>query len=188
MSESIISPEKVTEELQKLYQLFQNGAITSTEYAQAKAKVLAVDSESTAQSMSRDHGQSQIQLLRLEMQNALISADHNWEYERERHLIYPKDGRPYEPAKSDWLVSMLLNLLPIIGLITAGKDPNLFKDPKILSLILGLSAIFLAFAMGGAISAYSRFRRFKSAQEEYLNIRSNIQAQYEQRIQELQSQ
>lgn len=144
--------------------------------------MLAVEPESA------DHVQTQIQLLQLEMQNALISADHNWEYERERHLIYPKDGPPYEPSKHDWLVSALLCLLPGIGLITPTKDRSSWKDPKIMSLMLGLAGIFLVIAIGGAFFAYSRFRRFRLAQENYWTIKSNIQAQYEQRIRELQSQ
>jgi hypothetical protein len=35
-----IPSDRITEELQKLYQLFQSGALTADEYAQAKLKIL----------------------------------------------------------------------------------------------------------------------------------------------------
>jgi hypothetical protein len=171
-----IPTDRITEELQKLYQLFQAGALNADEYAQAKAKILnSADVNSEAVNVD-----TQIQLLRVEMDNALLRAEQDWEVERESLLIYPKDGRPVEPSDGDVVVAVLISVLFVIAIIFMIANRAVSSAETVL-MVIALAVGAVAFP----VYAKSRLANFRQAEDAYRMRRSNIYDHYDQRIQAL---
>jgi hypothetical protein len=180
---SYIPPDHITAELEKLHQLFQSGAITAAEYTQAKAKVLSSSTPTKAPTPPSTEPTiaTQIQLLNLEMQNALLQAEHNWQYERESHMIR-HFGFPHEPSNADLFWAGLLSLfmtIPIIPVLALT-----YRSPATLVIL----AIFIIPPVGFFMYTKSRLTRFEQARNHYWRHQSKIRDRYEQRIKELKAQ
>jgi hypothetical protein len=175
--------DRVTEQLQELYQLFQSGAINAEEYAQAKAKILN-PTANKAPKPEPTNIDTQIQLLQVEMENALLRTEQNWEQERESHLIYPENGRPYEPSDSyvGWSIfgSIFLGSLGIM-LIMMMVTTSSKQSGVIWLMILGL--IIAAICL--PLYAKSKASSFQQAKEAYWLRRTDIHDRYQARIKQL---
>jgi hypothetical protein len=176
-----IPSDRITEELQKLYQLFQSGALTANEYAQAKSKILepTVQTASTTESLNIE---TQIQLLRVEMENALLRIDQDWGYKRESYLIYPRAGSPFEPSNGYVVLIAfcgIIFIIPGMMILLLGA----YQSPTV--LVSGIVSAIAGFAL--PIHAKMKLSAFREALDYYYRHRSNTRDRYEQRIKELQS-
>jgi hypothetical protein len=208
------SPDRLTEELQKLYELFQSGAINADEYARAKLTILGAADVGTTQAAA--HLQlsnevtdidTQVRLLRVEMENALLRADRSWDQVRESMLTYPRNARSYESSNTDtgWIDllfaligpqdasprepsgadvgwAIFLSVICIAGAILL----MLGAERSVGNLLLAFGCIVIAIVV--PIDAKVRLSNFQEAEEAYCCYRSRIYDQYQKRIQELQSQ
>jgi hypothetical protein len=173
-----IPSDRITEELQKLYQLFQNGAINADEYAQAKSKLLGpapiTQTKPIAESLNLD---IQIQLLQVEMENALLRVEQAWEQERQSYLISRRGGSLREPSKIDVWFSNILGAVFILSIFLL----PLAKSPKDVVMFL-----LLVIAGCGLLIRANRLADFQEAEDAYRMHRSDTYDRYSRRIQEQQ--
>src|SRR5437764_601090 len=85
----------IADELQKLEDLRRSGALSETEFARAKAAVLA-GAAAPARPAVEQHLADQLGEVRY--QNELARLDREWEAERERYMITDRYGRRYLPT------------------------------------------------------------------------------------------
>src|SRR5687768_12151 len=99
----------LADELAKLEELRRTGALTETEFAQAKAKLLAADAPPARDAVVEKLGE---QLAETRYQNELARIDREWQIEREKYMLTGKYGRRYIPT-----VGMGLVVAIIIGFV-----------------------------------------------------------------------
>jgi hypothetical protein len=88
----------IADELHKLQELHQSGALTDAEFAQAKARVLA--GRTSASEPDEKEADLRDQLAELKRDSELDRLDREWDQERQRYLIYGRYGaQPYTPSK-----------------------------------------------------------------------------------------
>ncbi|AWM40410.1 hypothetical protein GobsT_10920 [Gemmata obscuriglobus] len=91
----------IADELKKLEGLRWNGTLTDTEFAHAKAAILAQlgpapepRPDPVAEAQARHRAATRYR-------DAIERIDREWEQERERHLVTAKDGRQYAPTTGE---------------------------------------------------------------------------------------
>jgi hypothetical protein len=155
----------IADEIRKLQELHQAGALTDTEFAQAKARVLAGQPGATQGEQLRD------ELAGLRRQQALDRLDREWDHERERYLFTSRYGNRYTPSKGN-AVAQAAGLVAF-GVLVAFMPALMFG---------GLGAMNWLFALLGAVAAsvgasialftYARASQYEHAYKHYQRTRA----------------
>jgi hypothetical protein len=84
------SAMSISEEINKLQQLHNSGAMTAQEFAAAKAAVLAAaNTPGTANDLER-----------MKIENELARLDRDWDFDRDKYMMSRNRGRRYIPTRS----------------------------------------------------------------------------------------
>ncbi len=163
----------IADELQKLHRLLEIGAITTEEYEQAKSKLLK-------QQDPAEQSSTEERLVQLELQNALLKAEQDWQAEREQYLSFSKGGGgPYEPTGATVAWSILYCGFVFILCGWLASSPRLSWGERLLLLFTAA----MAFAL--PLYGWIRYKEFKAACSAYLFRRTKIRERYENRIKSL---
>lgn len=159
------------DELQKLEDLRQRGALNDDEFAAAKAAVLA--------GLANPQAALQAHVADIRRQNELARIDREWEIERERHLITGRYGRRYVPSRTMAILSGVVvatfgglwtGLASNIGGGIAGGG-SLFPLFGLAFILLGLGMSVYLFVMAGRYR--SAWNAYQQRRAEALQNRSN---------------
>jgi hypothetical protein len=161
----------IADELHKLQELHQSGALTDDEFAQAKARVLAAQSRGTegepADATLREH------LSELQRENELARLDREWDRQREQYQVAGRYGYRYTPSKAG---SMITGLIAIGGgtlwTVMAVTMIGGMGGPGALFPLFGV--LFILFGIGIALFSFMRANQYEQAYQRYQRRRALI--------------
>lgn len=160
----------LADELRKLQELHQSGALTDKEFAAAKARILNGENTRALQGSPFE----QERLDSLERQNQLLQLDNNWQREREQYMIRGKYGHRYVPNKA-WSV-IGGGVAVVFGLFWTGMAFSITSGfpGGIGSLFPLFGVVFIVVGIAGSIYSFSRAEQYERAQRRYHQRRSQI--------------
>jgi hypothetical protein len=154
----------LADELSKLQQLHQNGALTDEEYARAKDAVLARAEESSPDERSA----VQRQLDQMQRQQALLRLDQDWDRERASYLMRGKHGQFYPPSKflsvAVGIFVAIFGIIWTMGTLSLGA-PGFFPF---------FGVFFVLLAIGVSIYNYKRAEAYEQAEARYRQRRAEM--------------
>lgn len=166
----------IADELQKLEDLRCGGALSETEFAKAKAAVLAgaADRSPVEQHLSE-------QLAEVRYQNELARIDREWETEREKYMFIDKFGRRHVPIPGAGIAVAVIGgvfgvLLLIMAFALAGWAPPTqgpFVVAKTVIPLFGL--VFIIAVVGLGLHGHWRAQAYQKAHAAYQARRQQIQ-------------
>ena len=154
----------LTDELTKLQALHDSGTLTDTEFADAKAKVLA---ESQPEPSATDKG-VQHDLRCLQIQNEILSLDQSWSVERESYMLHGRYGSRVVPSAARSTGSAIFVGVVFFGLLILGMSA---PHGGVL-IVIGLLGI--ALAVGSGLSGSSKAAAYNAADEQYQQKRNAL--------------
>ncbi len=140
----------ISQELERLHQLYTSGGLSAAEYDQAKAKVISSSKPSS-------------------QQQQLAELEHAWLHERERYAIGTRHGRTLPTGQYTALVIGLC--IVVIGGLYYLQTQDQLGDASISMQIFLLTAL-LPSAMG--LRVYIKHRSYKRAEEDYRQRRRQL--------------
>jgi hypothetical protein len=165
----------IADELAKLEQLRQSGALTDDEFARAKEAVLrggGSPGEPANQHVAE-------QLAEVRYQNELARIDREWEIEREKYMVAGKYGRRYIPTKGMSLFAAVTGAVggviwTVFAISITGNAPDEgpFALAKGVFPVFGI--LFICAAVVFGIYGYSKAAAYKQAQDTYRARRAAI--------------
>lgn len=155
----------ITDELRKLAQLHQEGALTDDEFATAKAAVLAEGpARSTADNLLTPDLAADFNR-HAELQN----LDREWELERENYMVTGRYGRRYIPERGSSLGGGIF--LSVIGVAWTGFAMSMPHVPFFFPLF---GIMFVLFGIGMSIHSYRKAEDYERAQQRYRRRRAEL--------------
>ena len=169
----------IADELQKLEELRQRGALTNEEFAQAKAKLLASTSETSKPDVSEHLSE---QLAEVRYQNELARLDREWEIERQKYLITDRYGRQHIPTTGMGIGIAVVGggfgvfwTIMAIAITGSGPSDGPFGVARVIFPLFGV--VFVVGAIGYGIYAYSRAQEHDLALAAYQARRRAVRAE-----------
>ncbi len=162
----------LADELERLQALHDSGTLTDSEFADAKAKVLAENQPSATVASSG----VQRDLRRLQIQNEILSLDQSWSDEREDYMLHGRYGSRSVPNESSSMsaavfLCVLFLIVGIVGASISGGTPIVVMS--VLGFLGGIWCGFYYSAKAGIYDAayeqYQQERRDLTDQLEALN-------------------
>ena len=98
----------IADDIARLQEMHESGALTDAEFVAPKARLLAADSPASAP--SQDAG-LQRDVRRLGIQNQILQLDQDWQAERETLMVRGRYGSRYTPTRSS-----SLRLAAVVGM------------------------------------------------------------------------
>lgn len=154
----------LADDLTKLEELRRTGALTETEFAQAKAKLLAGETAPAGDAIADKLGE---QLAEVRYQNELQRIDREWATEREKYMITGRYGRRHIPTAGESLVGGIV--IGVFGAfwtimafsITSGApDEGPFALAKVFFPLFGIAftcfGVYMGFHAYGKAEAYNK--------------------------------
>jgi hypothetical protein len=158
----------LADEIGKLQELRESGALTDEEFARAKAAVLASGS---LQANQPDDAPLQRHLQHIEIQNEIERLDREWELEREKYMATGRYGSRHVPSEGGSIVAALIiggfGLFWTIGAASMGA-PAIFP-------IFGI--VFVVLGVGASLSGFTKAGEYQHAYREYQERRARLLAQ-----------
>jgi len=158
----------LSDEIQKLQELHDAGALTDEEFARAKSVVLA-----SALPDAAAIGSTPV-LEDIRHQNEVARLDREWELEREQYMVTGRYGSRHLPSEGGSILgAVLLGGFGIFWTITAasGGAPVFF-------VLFGV--VFIAMAVGMGISGATKAAGYREARKKYQQRRARLLAQSKQ--------
>ena len=155
----------LSDEIRKLQELHDTGALTDEEFARAKATVLCAEPSQLGQGDGVHRQLGQIRL-----QNEIARLDREWNLEREKYLISNKYGTRSVP--NEWgnlLVGLLLGGFGVFFTVSAASTGT----PAIFVIFSG---IFTLIGAGAGISGFAKAGEYRKAHELYQERRTELLA------------
>jgi hypothetical protein len=146
----------IADELAKLEELRRSGALSESEFAQAKAAILS----GSGSDASLDQHMSE-QLAEVRYQNELAQIDREWQIERERYLITNNYGLRTVPTAGLGIATALIGgvgglLWTIFAFWLTHQGPDGFGPPPIVGIIFPLfGVLFMGVGVGYGSYCYS---------------------------------
>ncbi len=157
----------LSDEIRKLQELHDRGALTDDEFTQAKAAVLA----SASRAADAVEGQQVVnaQLDALRIQNELAQLDREWEIASQRYMMRGRYGHQYRPSKGTALIPGVIAVVwGGIWTVTAFRMSNGVEDaPGAFSLFPYFGFVFIAFGVGISLYAWVQANRYEEAHAAY---------------------
>ena len=155
----------LTNELERLQALYDSGALTDAEFADAKAKVLVERHPQDAvqtRAVQADIG-------RLQIQNQILQLDQNWANERTRHMLYGRSGPAYVPTYSNTIgPTFLFAILSLVFFAFPGSAQHQYSEGVFMGLFI--LTIGIVMAVGGSI----KVKAYNTAYEQYQMRRDEL--------------
>jgi Short C-terminal domain len=151
----------VADELRKLQELHQSGALTDEEYADAKGSVLAGPADRPEDSGVKGH------LHEIRHQNDIAQLDREWAMERDRYMVAGRWGYRYVPSRGMSLLGGVV--ITVFGVIwtmmtVSMGAPGFFPLFGVVFILFGLGASAYAFIKASEYEAgYKRYRQRRAA-------------------------
>lgn len=161
----------LSDELRKLQELHESGALTAEEFAQAKQTVLAKHSTQTEAS---NPANLQSKLQEVELQNRLLQLDQQWQADSENYMLRGQNGR-YFPTKEGSIVRCILTtgLGFFIALaVVASSSAMAVSSPWLLGI--GIFILFVAIALVLSGFEYVKAQEYDRAYWDYQNLRDQM--------------
>ena len=155
----------ITEEIEKLQALHDQGALTDDEFAQTKATLLARLADEQSVSYASDLNK---EAEHLRLQNELNQLDLDWEHERESYKVRGRNGRRYIPSVPISIIAMIAGIVfgvAWISLMVSKGEPGL-------PTFFGLLIIFVV--VGRSLYDYTKARGYRQAQGRYQERRRQL--------------
>ena len=153
---------KLTDELERLEALRGSGALTDTEFAAAKAQVLAAAPPDAAASAS-----VQRDLQRLQLQSELLRLDQDWSEKREEYLLHGKAGRTSVPTVGNSIGGgVFLGLLALMFALIGANMPHGegLETVGLLAAIVSVPVGFYTYSKAKTYeAAYSAYQQKRTA-------------------------
>lgn len=170
----------IADELKKLEDLRRNGTLTETEFAQAKATVLAQPAPTAAEPAGAKLDEH---LAQVRYQNELERIDREWAMEREKYMITGKNGQRHVPTVGDGLgAAVIIGVFGVFWTILAftvtngGPDfgPD-FGPPPVIRIFFPLFGVaFTAFGIWSGITAAQKAEAYTRAHAAYQRRRAAV--------------
>jgi hypothetical protein len=159
----------IADELRKLQDLHQSGALTDQEFAAAKAAVLAGE----ARGAEPEPGVMQQHLDEIRLQNEVARLDREWELEREQYVITGRYGYRYLPNKTmSVIMGVVIVVFGIFWTVMAFGMVGEVSGPFILFPLFGV--VFIAAGVGMSIYGYNKATAYEKAYQEYQRRRAEL--------------
>jgi hypothetical protein len=163
----------LTEELEKLHDLYTRGALSADEFSRAKSALLTQPQQTITRPDALVTHLDEVQF-----QNELARIDREWEMERENYVIQSRYGRSHVPTGSDVTGAVFGAVFGIIWTIVAftvtsyAPDVGPFPLVKICFPLFGV--VIVIFALVHAARSYSRMQDYEEARRAYEVRRQNV--------------
>ena len=156
----------IADELKKLQELLDSGALSDDEFAQAKRALLDGDITYGASSSNEQ------QLAELQSQNELLRIDQEWQNEREDHKVsYGRHSAPTVPSAFRTVMSLFGGLFAIgFGIFWMGQTPRL-GAPDFFPMF---GYVIIVIGIGLPIYHFIKYSSYKSAYDDYQRRRSEV--------------
>jgi hypothetical protein len=166
----------IADELQKLEELRRSGALSESEFARAKAAVLAGGADPNQQPLGQHLAD---QLAEVRYQNELARIDREWEADSQKYYLSSRYGQRYLPTPGMGIgiavVSGVFGLLwTVMAVAITGSAPDVgpFVIAKIVFPLFGVGFIVAGIAYG--IYCYSRAQEYQKALAAYQARRRDV--------------
>jgi hypothetical protein len=157
----------ISDEIRKLQELHDRGALTDDEFTQAKAAVLAGASRPADSVEGEQAANSQLEILRI--QNQIAQLDREWEIESQRYMMSGRYGQQYRPSKwGGLIVGLMAVVFGGFWTVTAfSMSSGMEHAPGAFSLFPYVGLVFIAFGVGIGIYTFSQATRYEEAYAAY---------------------
>jgi hypothetical protein len=175
----------IADDLAKLEELRRSGALSESEFAQAKAALL----NAPPQPEPSIGGQMAAQLDEVRFQNELARIDREWEMERDQYLVADRRGRRHVPTTGGSLIGGLIVVSfgivwTVVAFTLAQSSSRLLAGHPMAGesegVIPWLFPCFgVLFVLGGAamsVYAYSKAQRYQQGYQAYQRRRARVLA------------
>lgn len=154
-----------SDELKKLQELFDRGALSADEFAEAKKAVL---SRYTLEGESDRSKSLQKQMAQLKLETDLLRVEREWNADRERYIIRRNRGGDYIPTHSGSVVQGLcFVILGAVTFVIGGSQFFLIALP-----VVGLGLLLAAYL-------YSKASQYNVARLQYEKRRAELIEQHD---------
>ena len=165
----------LTDELEKLQKLHQSGALSSHEFAAAKAKLIAAEGQSPMPTPNVER-----QLHAITHQNEVAELDREWEIARESYMVTGKYGHRYIPSQAGSafggvLVALFGTLWTVFafGVTRMGASmPNTVDGMIGLFPLFGV--VFVVAGVGMSIYSFMKASDYANAERQYRRRRAEL--------------
>jgi hypothetical protein len=170
----------IADELRKLGELHQSGALTDAEFAQAKARVLAGE---RAQDGGPQDETLREHLSELKRENELARLDREWQMERDRYQMSGRYGGRYTPTKASGIIMAVVTAgFGVVWTVMAAGMGGGIGGPGAIFPLFGV--VFVLVGIGVGAFTFFRARQFEDAQQRYQRRRAMILAGDEEELPE----
>lgn len=153
----------ISDELQKLSDLYHAGTLSREEFEIAKRKVLESNHSST------DHDQLQA----IKLQNEIAQLDRQWEIERKDYKIRGQHGHTYIPGKTSSVVGGIVIVgFGLVWTFMAASMTSPSDGPFSFFPLFGV--VFIFFGIGMSIYAFTKAEKYAAAKKRYQQRRSQL--------------
>ena len=161
----------IADELKKLQELLDSGALSAEEFARAKQALLDGDAR-RGPTAGNDR-----QIAELQLQNELLRIEQEWQNEREHHKVsYGKYSAPTQPNAFGTVMSLFGGVFAVgFGIFWMAQTSKM-GAPDFFPLI-GL--VVIAIGIGLPIYHFIKYASYKSAYDEYQRRRYEVLAKME---------
>lgn len=155
----------IADEIRKLHELRQSGALTDEEFATAKAAVLAQGAAAEAEPPIQAH------LEEIKRQNEVAELDRQWALERERYMVTGRHGHGYGNEIPSQGMSVLGGVFIVgFGLLWTILAASI-GAPVFFPLF---GVLFILFGIGASVHAYTKATEYEQAQKRYQRRRAQL--------------
>jgi hypothetical protein len=162
-------PMSLADDLQKLEELHRNGSLNASEFAQAKAALLA-NPNAPVDGQLGQHLSDQLADVRY--QNELAQIDRQWQIEQQRYLIADRYGRRHVPTPGMGIGGAVVGGIfgvfwTIMAFAITGSAPDAGPFPIVKVVFPLFGVLFTGAAIGYGIYCYNRAQQYQQAFQAY---------------------
>ena len=175
----------IIDELSRLNQLRESGALTELEFEHAKAIALQESANlpeiSHASVAQAQDAKVDTRLQIMEAENHLLKIEQAWQRERETYLVSGPHGTKIEPASSGCGISVGLALIGgvcvVVGAVgQASSSPNVGMATPFLVVVVVVGVLMILIAPFEALKANRKAKEFRYARDDYEQRRADAEA------------
>jgi len=166
----------LADDLAKLEELRRTGALTETEFAKAKAAVLAGGAAPAGDVVADKLGE---QLSEVRYQNELNRIDREWEIEKEKYMVADKHGRRHIPTPGAGIATAAIGgvfglfwTIMAFGITSGAPDEGPFQIAKVFFPLFGV--VFTVGSIGYGVYVTQKANAYNEAFAAYQRRRAAV--------------